>query len=124
MDASKYPSHLKIKDVVIRWYAKDHPTRPGEIDLLPWRENFENTRVFQRGGPGGFCDYHRHLEINEAEEHFTPRYPGDWLQDVFIDLVAHKGLDARAVMLAFDDLAEFCSDLSGVVEWIPQGGAA
>jgi len=124
MDASKYPSHLKTKDVVIRWYAKDHPTRPGEIDLLPWRKSFENTAQFQLGGPGGFCDYHRHVEINEAEEHFTPRYPGDWLQDVFIYLVAHKGLDAGLVWSTLCDLICFCSDLSGVVEWTPQGGDA
>lgn len=57
----------KAQDVIIRWYDKDHPTRPGAIDLLPWCERFKDTQVFQQGGPGGFYDYRRHVDRAQAE---------------------------------------------------------
>lgn len=88
----------KVEAVVIRWYAPNHPTRPGEIDLLPWCMRFGETRVFQQGGPGGFYAY-RSDRMTAVE----PEDPTHWLRAVFLDLAIRKGVKATAIVAALEE---------------------
>lgn len=83
-----------VENVVIRWYAKDHPTRPGEIDMLPWCEDFEDTHRFQQGGPGGFWAFRD-----------SPRQDSEtWLLWVYRCLTDEAGLSPDTVSKALCDI--------------------
>jgi hypothetical protein len=105
-----------VKDVLIRWYAKDHPTRPGEVEVLPWCKDFWETAQFQFGGAGGFYAYRDHVRIFELSnlEVETPRI---WLLGVLHWLTVVHGLDAATVSGCLCEIAEYMPVGDEGIEW-------
>jgi hypothetical protein len=107
----------RAKDVLIRWYAKDHPTRPGEVELLPWCKDFWDTLPFQFGGPGGYYSYRDYVHecLRDAAESDEPRI---WLLGVLHWLTVVRRLDAVEVNDSLCEIAEYVTVGDEGVEWV------